>query len=104
MLKLNGGGKWEKHASDTESSKLCQRSRDCIQLVLQLALRTAPHAPHRLLFQKDLKYSNILKQPLDAGALNAKIFLHYAAVFGNSHLQNCIKMNYFSLKHLCSSV
>lgn len=25
-------------------------------------------------------------------------------MFGNSHLENCIKMNYFSLKHLCLSV
>lgn len=38
------------------------------------------------------------------GTLNTKIFLHYAVVFGNSHSQNCIKMNYCSLKHLCPSV
>lgn len=25
-------------------------------------------------------------------------------MFSNSHLENCIKMNYFSLKHLCLSV
>ena len=61
MLKLNGGEKSEKHASDTESSKRCQRSRGCIQLALQLARHTAPHAPHRLPFQKNLKYPNILK-------------------------------------------
>lgn len=59
MLKLNGGEIGETFHSDTELSELCQRSRGCIQLPLQLPLLLHPRSPPPKKKFKVLKYIEI---------------------------------------------